>query len=114
MVVIVVLGILVAIAIPSYSSMRARTYDASMKSDLHTIFLQIEDYQIMNGSLPQTAADLQAATGFSLSPGVVWDKFQPEVRDGIPSIHIHLEHPGSPNKWHAHYPAEGTTIQIRH
>ena len=113
MVVIVVLGILVAVAIPRYSAMRVRAYDATMKSDLHNVFLQIEDYQILNGTLPPDEVTFEVVTGFALSPGVTWNRFDPEVENGIPSIHIHLEHPGTANKWHAHYPAQGSAIEVR-
>ncbi len=113
MIVIVVVGILAAIAIPNYASTRARSYDASMKSDLRTTFLQIEEYQLIRGTMPASSADLETITGYTLSPGVTWAKFELENEDGVPSIHIHLAHPQSPNKWHAHYPAEGSNIELR-
>ncbi len=113
MIVIVIIGILAAIAVPNYVSMKSRAFDASMKSDLHSAMMALEDYSIQFSSLPPNYAVFEASTGFALSPGVTWDKFSVILKNGVQSIHMHLAHSGSTNKWHAHYPAEGNNIEIR-
>lgn len=113
MIVVVVVGILATIAVGNFSSVKARAIDASMKSDLRTMMTALEDYEIQFGELPADLATFQAAMNPRLSPGVVWDKFEREVKNGVLSVHMHLSHPQSPNKWHADYPAEGTRIEIR-
>jgi len=113
MIVTVVLGILVAIALPNFVSMKSRAVDASMKCDLHGAMVVLEDYKIQFSQYPSDAATFQNATGFDLSPDVTWDRFELQLKNGVMSVHMHLAHPRSSNKWHAHYPAEGSNIEVR-
>ncbi len=114
MIVIVVIGVLVAVAVPNYQRFRAHSYDATMHADLHSAMLHIADYEMLHaGDLPPDETALAADTGFSLSPGVRWEKFSVHTRDGVLSVHMHLEHSSSPNRWHADYPAQGSLIEIR-
>jgi len=46
MIVVVVIGILAAIAIPNYISMQDRAKEASVKSSAHTLHLAMEDYAV--------------------------------------------------------------------
>jgi type IV pilus assembly protein PilA len=53
MVVIVIIGVLAAIAIPNYMSMRQNARDASVKANMHTLHLAIEDFTTMSeGQFP--------------------------------------------------------------
>ena len=113
MIVVLIIGILAAIAIPNFVSMKSRSIDAAMKSDLHNAMMVLEDYNLKNGAYPSDEATFEASTGFQLSPGVVWDRFDLAPKNGVLSVHMHLAHPQSPNKWHAHYPGEGNKIEIR-
>jgi len=113
MIVVVIIGILAAVAIPNFVSLKSRSIDATMKSDLHNAMVALEDYNLMNGTYPSDAATFEASLGFQLSPDVTWDKFDLAPKDGITSVHMHLTHPQSSNNWHAHYPAEGNNIEIR-
>jgi prepilin-type N-terminal cleavage/methylation domain-containing protein len=55
MVVVVIIGILAAIAIPNFMSMRQRAKEASLKSNMHTLQLSCEDFSTMaEGSYPET------------------------------------------------------------
>ena len=48
MIVVVIIGILAAIAIPNFISMTARAKEGSTKSNMHTVQLAAEDYSIQN------------------------------------------------------------------
>jgi prepilin-type N-terminal cleavage/methylation domain-containing protein len=47
MVVVVIIGILAAIAIPNFMSMRQRAQEASVKSNMHTLQVSAENYSTM-------------------------------------------------------------------
>jgi type II secretory pathway pseudopilin PulG len=51
MVVVVIIGILAAIAIPNYVSLTARAKEASVKQNMHTMQVAIEDFKVINGYL---------------------------------------------------------------
>jgi len=53
MIVVVIIGILAAIAIPNFMSMRSRAKEASLKSNMHTLQLAAEDFSTMaEGAYP--------------------------------------------------------------
>jgi type IV pilus assembly protein PilA len=59
MIVIVIIGILAAIAIPNLIAMQNRAKEGSVKSNMHTIQLTAEDYGIQNdGAYASTAAEV--------------------------------------------------------
>jgi type II secretion system protein G len=59
MIVVVIIGILAAIAIPNYVSMTARAKEGSTKSNMHTVQLAAEDYSVQNdGRYAQTAQEV--------------------------------------------------------
>jgi len=51
MVVVVIIGILAAIAIPNYVALTARAKEASVKQNMHTLQVAIEDFRVINGYL---------------------------------------------------------------
>ena len=58
MIVVVVIGILASIAIPNYISLRRRAQESSVKSNLHTMQLILEDFSVLNdGNYPTSASD---------------------------------------------------------
>ena len=58
MIVVVIIGILAAIAIPNFISMQDRAREASVKSNGHTCQLAVEDYGVQNnGAYPAAASE---------------------------------------------------------
>ena len=53
MIVVVVIGILAAIAIPNYISLQRRAQESRVKANMHTLQLVLEDFSVQNsGSYP--------------------------------------------------------------
>ena len=67
LIVVVIIGILAAIAIPKFSATREKAYFAAMKSDLKNLASQQEIYYSDNYSYSGVVADL----GFVNSDGVI-------------------------------------------
>ena len=66
--VVVILGILIALAIPNYFSMTNRAKESSVKGNAHSAQLATEDYAIRNDGIHPTPAQLSDP---SLWPGGV-------------------------------------------
>jgi type IV pilus assembly protein PilA len=66
MIVVAIIGILAAIAIPQFSSYRQRAYDAAAKSQLKNLATAQEDYYVENDTyLGITTATTGAITGLN-------------------------------------------------
>ncbi len=57
MIVVVIIGILAAIAIPNFISMQDRAREGSVKANMHTIQLGVEDFAVQNDGTYPLAAD---------------------------------------------------------
>jgi prepilin-type N-terminal cleavage/methylation domain-containing protein len=58
MIVVVVIGILAAIAIPNYISLQHRAQESSIKANMHTVQVALEDFSVQNdGVYPANATD---------------------------------------------------------
>lgn len=60
MIVVVIIGILAAIAIPNFINMQARAKEAAVKSNCHTVQLAAEDFAVQNDGV--YAADVGTDT----------------------------------------------------
>jgi len=70
MIVVVILGVLAAIAIPNFISMQDRAREASVKANMHTVQLAIEDFATKSqGIYPLAAA---AAAVKTTMPQGLW------------------------------------------
>ena len=57
MIVVVIIGILTAIAIPNFVEMQARAREASVKANMHSFQLAVEDFSVKNAGTYPVAAD---------------------------------------------------------
>ena len=72
LIVIAIIGILAAIAIPQFNQYKARAYDTASKADLHNLYLACKAYWSDTGS-DQSCSETEAGGanyGFAPSPGV--------------------------------------------
>ncbi|HPS79968.1 MAG TPA: prepilin-type N-terminal cleavage/methylation domain-containing protein [Thermoanaerobaculaceae bacterium] len=61
MIVVVVIGILAAIAIPNFQSMQARAREGGVKANMHSFQLSAEDYGVQNDGAYATTGDIVVA-----------------------------------------------------
>ena len=71
MIVIAIIGILAAIAIPQFNAYRARSYNASANTDLRNAMTSQEGYFIDHDQYTGAPADLTGSYGLITSTGVV-------------------------------------------
>jgi type IV pilus assembly protein PilA len=60
MIVVVIIGILAAIAIPNFVAMQDRAREASVKANMHSFQLAVEDFAVKNTGTYPVAADAAA------------------------------------------------------
>src|SRR5258706_14259453 len=66
MVVVVIIGILAAIAIPNFISMQDRAKEGTVKSNMHTLQLAAEDYAVLNDGVYCNDAEGAGAAGLGI------------------------------------------------
>ncbi len=65
MIVVVIIGILAAIAIPNFVAMQDRAKEGSTKANMHTVQLGAEDSAVRNdGAYPADGTTIQTPAGF--------------------------------------------------
>lgn len=71
LIVVVIIGILAAIAIPKFSSTREQAYVATLKADLRNFATTMEGIAAENGGAYKTPTDtIQASSGVTITPSV--------------------------------------------
>ena len=110
-IVTVIIGLLAAIAIPQFNGVREKAFNATALSDLSNASKEIERFFNDFLRYPDDENEL-VAEGYMMSPGISFTTFS--VRNaGLPDadVHMHIEHAGSPNYYHAAYPGEGPELR---
>jgi len=91
MIVVVIIGILAAIAIPNFVSMQARAKEASAKSNAHTVQLGGEDFAVQNDGVYATDFTTALANGDVLTDLIPtlknpFDNTANAVLDAVPTV----------------------------
>ncbi len=84
LIVVAVIGLLGAIAVPILARAREAAGDTAAKSDLKSAMTAIEQYINLNGTFPTSEADLATASEFRLSGGVSFSTFEPRAPTPVP------------------------------
>jgi type IV pilus assembly protein PilA len=66
MIVVAVVGILAAIAIPNYVALERRSQESVIKSNMHTLQLVMEDFSVLNNAAYPTTASTSLPDGRTL------------------------------------------------
>jgi type IV pilus assembly protein PilA len=72
MIVVVIIGILAAIAIPNFIAMQDRAREASVKANMHSFQLAVEDFAVKSSGIYPVVGDAAAVQGNF--PGGTWPK----------------------------------------
>ena len=103
LIVVSIIGVIATIAVPNFLESKAAAADAAAKAELTNVMRALDQYLIVFGSYPASEAEL-SRVGFTSTAKVTFSTFKLETKDGVQSVHMHVEHSASPNKWHANYP----------
>lgn len=102
LIVIVLIGILTAIAIARFGESKERAFDAVALSELRNVIVASEAYFSDHSTYPSDITDLD----FTPAAEITFTRFNLETQNGILSLHIHVQHDKSPNYFHTRYPVE--------
>jgi type IV pilus assembly protein PilA len=96
MIVVVIIGILAAIAIPNFIAMQNRAKEGSTKANMHTLQLASEDYGVSYDGVYATAVatmiDVRLPATYKnpfdggIGPGAAWET-RPTGYSGVPTAH---------------------------
>ena len=81
MIVVVIIGILAAIAVPNFSAMRDRAKEAATRANMHTFQVSAEDYCVQNNGF-YAAAALSVVAQMPGSGGLFLNPFDGTSGDG--------------------------------
>ncbi|MBI1798906.1 MAG: prepilin-type N-terminal cleavage/methylation domain-containing protein [Candidatus Eisenbacteria bacterium] len=86
MIVVIVIGILAAIAIPNYVSIERRSQEGVVKSSMHTLQISLEDFSIQNNSFYPTSASSALPDGRTLAMVCPGGAFPVNPFTHVPSV----------------------------
>jgi prepilin-type N-terminal cleavage/methylation domain-containing protein len=95
MIVIAIIGILAAVAIPQYSEYRNRAHDAAAKQALHQLAKAQEDYYIQNQIYTVDRTKISASSGWTVEAVVEVNI----LAAGTQSWSANSSHTASPTTW---------------
>src|SRR3989449_11130446 len=98
MIVVVVIGILAAIAIPNFIAMQSRAKEGNVKSNMHTVQVTLEDFGLLNDSMFPTSATSTLPDGRSLGPPCPTGSFPTNPSSRLASVVQFNANPTSGNK----------------
>src|SRR5881296_2162603 len=75
MIVVVIIGILAAIAIPNFIAMQNRAKEGSTKANMHTVQLAAEDYGVQNDGVYAATMSVGTTTADFQLPGTFKNPF---------------------------------------
>lgn len=102
LIVVVIIGLLAAIAIPKFANTREKAYNATLVADIHNATIAAESYWADSAAYPAALED----TGFLPSQGVTFTEWKVETQNAFQTIHIHAEHQGLSYYYHLRYPTD--------
>jgi prepilin-type N-terminal cleavage/methylation domain-containing protein len=82
MVVVLIIGILVAIAMPTFASMTDRARLASLKNNAHTLQLIVESETVSRGQYPADVTEILYSDSYKLMTNPLTDKSGPGLAGG--------------------------------
>ena len=100
LIVIALLGLLAAIAVPQYNWSKEKAHDAVVVSDMRRAMTSFEEYFVLHNAYPPS----MEAAGFQPSLKVAFTAW--ELVDGGQAIHVDAEHVNSGNFFHLKYPED--------
>lgn len=103
MIVVVIIGILAAIAIPNFISMQARAKEAGVKSNAHTVQLAAEDFAVQNDGVYATDDTTLLPDGAS----TISDLLPDPDGDGVPNLNNPFDQTVNAVNWAAAAALEG-------
>ena len=86
MVAVVIIGVLVAIALPNFVEIQRRASEGSVKSNMHTVQMSVEDFGLLNDGNYPTSATATVPDGRTLSQVCPTGTFPKNPYTHIPSI----------------------------
>ena len=95
MIVVAIIGILAAIAIPQFQSYRTRAHDSAAKSALHRLAKAQEDYYLQYNTYTTTLANLASASGWTVEGTITVNLLAASTS----SWSATAAHNSSPNTW---------------
>ena len=114
MIVVIVIGILAAIAIPNFITMQNRAREGAVKANMHTIQMAVEDFGLLNDGLYPTSAMATVPDGRTLAQVCPTASFPKNPYTKLPTVVKWNANPSTGNNGEiALNPAISTTYVVK-